>query len=385
MNTKIFILFLVSLLHFQLCKAQQSQSILPKVENHLNGELDYTHEALDLLQRQVNGEQIILGKIKKDGTIQFNLQEFNIKALYDSIPLQHQDFHQLFKIDSSCKDRDVFADTSFDDVYSQKYKLLVKKYGMNVAILEPASNNNMNSSNYFWFYIDRAISFKEKCSKVNNRTGDIYANINADIQFEKGWNFIEETIEIVNTDSKGDSLVTQLSKIQFTKTSPLNKKVKWSLRQIQEDEKIQTAKRLYNVTPLTKEQFEKWAPNKLSDLRVTTKEHGNTPKGQKNKNNIHLTYTNKTQEREIDLYVVDCAMNPDDLEMINFAYAMQNNDKDEKDMKPYVAKYSEQTKATQLLFKVEDRLFVNASGVNINAEELWDYIKNLNVENLLKK
>ena len=45
----------------------------------------------------------------------------------------------------------------------------------------------------------------------------------------------------------------------------------------------------------------------------------------------------------------------------------------------------ERTMATQLLYKVEDRLFVNASGKNINSEELWDYIKKLNVEKLLEK
>ena len=41
--------------------------------------------------------------------------------------------------------------------------------------------------------------------------------------------------------------------------------------------------------------------------------------------------------------------------------------------------------AIQLFYKVKDRIIVNASGVNINAEDLWDYIQKLNVEKLLKK
>ncbi len=378
-------LILVMILSFVSCTVLQSQTTLPKVENHLNGELDYTHEALELVQRQQNDEEIILGKINKDGTIHFNLPEFDIKALYDSINLQHYDFHQLFKIDSSCKDRDVFAETPFDDVYSQKYKLLVKKYGINVAILEPTSDNQVNSSTYFWFYIDRAIAYKEECSKANSRTGDIYATISANIKFEKGWNFIEEKIETVEKLGKVDSLTTQLSKIQFTKISPANKKVKWSLRQIQKDEKIETAKRLDKLTPITKKQFEKWAPNKLGDLSITTKEHGIPPQGQKNKNNMHLIYTNATEKKEIDLYVIDSAKSPDDMNMINFAYAMENDGKDEKDIKPYVSQYNERDKATQLFYKVEDRIIVNASGVNINSDELWANIQKLNVEKLLKK
>ena len=98
------------------CKAQQTRTVLAKVENHLNGELDHAHEALELVQRQANGAEISLGKINTDGTIHFNLPEFNIKAIYDSIPLQHYKFQDLFLM-NSCKDKDAFAETPFDDVY----------------------------------------------------------------------------------------------------------------------------------------------------------------------------------------------------------------------------------------------------------------------------
>ena len=396
---RTYILLLFTLIYFQPCKAQQPQTTLPKAENHLNGDLDYTHEPLDLVQMQANGEEIKFGEINKDGTVHFNLPEFNIKALYDSIPLQHYKFQGLFLMDSSCKDRDVFAETPFNEVYAQKYDpIFIKKYGINVAILYPVTNEKMLSNNkyssdslavgstYFWFYMDRVIAYKDECIKTSfDGNYDIEVDVSADIQFEKGWNFIEENLIEIQDFSRGDYHTTTPKKIQFTKSSPGSKKVKWFLKQIKKDEKIQVAKRLDKFTPITKEQFEKWAPNKLGDLSVTTSEHGNPPRGVKNKNTMHLTYVNETQKREIDLYVVDCAKSPDDLEMINFAYAMGNDGKDEKDIKPYVAQYNERKKATQLMYKVEDRLFVNASGVNINSEELWEYIKKLNVEKLLKK
>jgi len=338
MKTKAYLLFLLFLIHSQVSKAQ-------KAVNHLNGALDYTHETLEFGQRQANGEEIILGKIDKNGSIEFNLPEFNIKALYDSIPLQHYNFHNLFYMNSDCKDRDVFAKTPFDDVYTEKYKLLIKKYGMNA----------------------------------------IYETVSADIKFEKGWNFIEESVEIVKNKNAGDSLPTQVRKVHFSKISPSNKKVKWSLRQIQEDEKIQTAKRLDALTPISKKQFEKWAPNKLGDLSMTSKEHGGLPRGQQNKNNIHLTYADKTQTNKIELYVIDCARSPGDMEMIDFAYAMENDGKDAKNIKPYITQYNEREKITQLFYKAEDRILVNASGVNMNGEELWGYIQKLKVEKLVSK
>ena len=398
MKIKTFIPFLFVFTLIQTCKAQKTQNPLPKVENHLKGVLDYTHEALELVQNHINGEEVILGKINKDGTVHFNLPEFNVKAQYESIPLQNDNFQSMFLM-KRCKDKDVFADTPYDAIYAKKYDpIYVKKYGINVAVLEPATNKKMLDQNkysgdsislgssYFWLYIDRAIAYKDECIKTSFKgTYDIEVTVNANIEFEKGWNFIEENLVEIQSYSKGDFHTNKPKKIQFTKSLPASKEVKWFLRKIQEDEKIETAKRLDKLTPITKGQFEKWAPNKLGDLSVTTKEHGIPPQGQKNKNNMHLTYVDETQKKEIDLYVVDCAKNPDGLEMVNFAYAMENDEKEQKDVKPYVAQYNERTMATQLLYKVEDRLFVNASGKNINSEELWDYIKKLNVEKLLEK
>ena len=398
MKTKAGINFLLVFALFQSCMAQKTQAILPKVENHLNGELDYTYEALDLVQNHANGEEISLGKINKDGTVHFNLPKFNIKAIYDSIRLQHYKFQDLFLM-NNCKGKDMFAETPYDDVYSQKYDpIYVKKYGMKVALLYPVSDVKIVARNennrailpteakYFWFYIDRDIDYKDKCIKKSSWGANaIEIAINTNIQFKKGWNFIEENLVEIQNVGQGDAITTTPKTIAFTTSSLASKKVKWILKQIQEDEKIQTAKRLYGLTPITAEQFEKWTPEKIGNLSINTKEYGNPPKGQKNKNNIHLSYANETQKKEIELYVVDCAKNPNDMEMINYVYAMENKGKDEKDIKPYVAQYSAQNKTTNLLYKVEDRIIVDASGVHINAEELWGYIKKLKIETLLKE
>lgn len=380
------------------CNSQELNNVLPKVENHLTGQIDYIHEALELVQQHANGQDISTGKINTDGTINFNLSEYDIKALYDSIPLQHYNFHSLFLM-QSCEGKDSFAKTPFDDVYSQKYDpIFIEKYGIKVGMLTPVSDKKILSNNeyssdslavgskYHWFYIDRAIGYKEKCIKTSfNGTYDIEVNVSVDIQFKKGWNFIKENLVEIQNYSKNDYHITLPKKIHFTSSDPTSKEVKWFIKQIAKDEEIQIAKKLYSLTLITKKQFEKWAPKKLGDLSVTTKEYGALPERRKNKNNIHLTYTDKTKKKEIDLYVIDCAKSPDDIEMANFSYAMENRGKDKKDIKPYIAQFSERKKATQFMYKVDDRILVEASGVNINGVELWGYIQKLKVEKLLKK
>ncbi|WP_452231864.1 hypothetical protein [Lacinutrix sp. MEBiC02595] len=383
MKTITYILFLFVFTLLPSCNARQSDTALPKIEKNLYGELDYSKEALEIVSPQEGGKEIVLGKIATDGTVHFDAPEFDIKALYDSIRLEPYKLPKWFSIDSNCKDLDVFAKTPYDEVYSRKYKLFVKKYGINVAILESVGDSLVGENKYFWLYTDRAITVNEECSKANSRSGDIYASIRLNIALEKGWNFIEENITYDSDYDESDVNAVRLQIMEFSISSPASKNVKWRLRQIADDDKIQTAKRLDDLIPIPKKQFEEWVPNKLGDLSVTTKEYGNPPKGQKNKNNMHLIYANETQKKEIEVYVMDCAKSPKDMEMINFAYAMENKGKEAKDIKPYISQYKESDKTTQLWYKVKDRIVVTASGVNIESEELWNYIRKLKTEKLM--
>ena len=378
------------------CKAQQN-SIVSKVENNLGGEIDYTKEELQLTLTQINGNESVIGKIANDGTIHINLPETDIKALHNKF-MGSASLSSIFEM-TSCKDKDVFAKSKYDDVFSYKYNLIsIYKYGINVAYLAPVSskevlNNNQyhndtltTGSKYYFFNLDKEINFKETCIQ-NSFSGiyDIEMTRISDIQLKKGWNFIKETLVETQEYTREDYHRQIPKKISYTNANYKDTDIKWYINQLADDDKIQMAKKLHSLIPLTKDQFMKWMPKKLGDLSVTTKEHGNPTNGGKSKNTLHLIYANKDQKREIDLYVVDCAKSPDDIEMINFAYAMENNGKDEKDRKPYVAQYNKQENATRLLYKVEDRITVSALGVDMNPEELWDYIKKMNVEKLLKK
>lgn len=374
--------------------SQEFVTAFPKIENQLSGELDYANGGLEFTLRQQNGEYI-RGKIDAKGVIHFKLREFDIRALYDSIPLQHFNFQSLFKM-QTCEGKGNFDKTPFDDVYAQNYESIkIEKYGIVVGVLKAGSdrkvlaNNRYNSdsltagSKYHWFYIDRSIDYKEECLKTSfDGMYDIEVTVSADVQLNKGWNFIKEEIAEVQDYSRNDYHTIIPKRIHFTTASPEDEEVKWFIKQTAKEEEIQVAKVLSNYEPITKDQFEKWAPDDLGDLTLISKEYGVPPKRRKNKNNFHLIYADESQKREIDLYVIDYCRNPGDIEMVNFAYAMEYEGKDEKDIKPYISQYREQEKVTQLLYKVGDRIFVEAIAKNMNAEDLWSYIKELNVEKL---
>jgi len=79
-----------------------------------------------------------------------------------------------------------FAKTPFDTIYSEKNNAIyIKKYGIDIAVLEASTKQLTTNSTYFWFYIDRAITFKDDCTKISSRTNDMYATISANISFKK--------------------------------------------------------------------------------------------------------------------------------------------------------------------------------------------------------
>lgn len=260
MKTKLLVVLAIIL--FQSCKTQQLQTktSLPKVENQLKG-------GLELIQWQKNGDEITLGTIDKNGAIHFNLPEFDIKALYKN--MGNTNFKSQFQM-SNCKGKGAvdflgqsLAKTPYDDVYSQLYApIFIKKYGEFVANLYPISDekmlikknhNKIIGSNYYWFYIDRSIEYKDKCIKPLANDADLEINISADIQFKKGWNFIKKNIVSVQKDGENNEL-SMPKVVQFTIGSPESKEVKWFIEQRMDDKKIQAAKKEYNsATPITKE------------------------------------------------------------------------------------------------------------------------------------
>ncbi len=407
-----YILFLFVLTLFQSCAVQQSQTTLLKVENHLKADLDYTQQTLELVQKQQNGDEIHFGNIKQDGTIVFNMNDFNIKALYDSIPLQPQNFFQQFLMNSDCIDRDLFAETPFNQAYAQKFDpIYIKKYGENVAILFPATdekifkNNQYYRSNsydgkeltlgskFYWFYMDRDISFSDNCIKNPIRTdAGIELSISADIQLKKGWNFIEENLLSTQSYSNADYSTTLPKSIQFSLSNPSAKKVKWYLIQIIKEDRLEAVKKTYEIEPITSAQFESWLPEKVGDYTRTSFQLDKAlEQSSSTKNNAFAVFENGDQKMEVA--ILDGAKNPDDLEMVNFSFAMDEEYK--RDDKPgtdatkneavtkgephHISKEDTEQKTAQVMSLFNDRIVVYAKGSNMTAAQLWETITALDI------
>jgi len=378
--------------------SEQNTANTPKVENKITGELDYTKNELQLSFLQYNREETFIGKIAKDGSIQFNLPDINLKSIYKEINMGSASLESMFEM-SQCKG-DTSYETKYEDVYSQKYEIGIKLYGITVATLIPVSDeenfNNLTSdgylkymtgSKYSFYNIDQDINFDLECEQ-NDFAGiyDIELKRTAKIPITKGWNLIKETIEQTQQYTKDEFSKVIPKEITYAKVNFTDAGIKWYINKMTSDDEILLIKKLFYTTPITKEVFTNWAPKKLVDLPLTSIEYGNPPKNETNKNNIHLVFSNEHQKRDIEIYVIDCAENAIDLLMTNNVYAMEVEYGENKDKrKPYVAQYNEEENTTKLLYKVNDRIVVNATGLNIKPEELWNYIQKLEVKKLINK
>lgn len=260
MKTKLIVIVFAIIL-FQSCKTQQlkTKTDLPKIENQIEGELDYTKGGFELVQWPNSGDEITLGRIDENGVIHLNLPEYDIKALgknHMNSSLQGQ-FNML-----KCKGKgEVDAlgraqfKTPYDDVYSQLYgPMFIKKYGVYLASVSLVSDKKMlikgnfdkiTGNKYYWFYIDRDLDYKDKCIRVSD--ADLEIDESADMQFKKGWNFVKRNlVEVQNYGDNNEHTIPK--KTLFTLSSPKSKDVIWHLVRRMDEEKILAAKKEYELT-----------------------------------------------------------------------------------------------------------------------------------------
>jgi len=260
MKTKLSLI--LAFILFQSCKTQQFQSktILPKIENQLEGELDYTKGGFELVQWQKGGDEITLGSIDEQGNIHFNLPEYDISALgrrHNMSSLQSQ-FNMI-----KCKGKGEYNltgqalfKTPYDDVYSQMYPpMFIKKYGVSIAYVRIVSDEKMlikgnwdkiMGSKYFWMYIDRDLEYKDTCVRESFKDPNLEFEMTADVSFKKGWNFIRsELMEVQNYGENNEEIAPK--KTLFTIGNPNSKDIKWYIVRKMKSEDIEAAKKEFNM------------------------------------------------------------------------------------------------------------------------------------------
>jgi len=151
-------------------------------------------------------------------------------------------------------------------------------------------------------------------------------------------------------------------------------------------------KRLSNLTPLSKEDIKSWMPENLDDLKRTKYEIGKQM-GFAKISNVQLTFKNK-EHKKILLSITDGAGNGASvISMFNLTSQQDIDSESETGFKKtmtfdgtkVLVDYSNPKYANRSLFKylINERLYVEARGWQMKPDELWKYLKKLEIEKLI--
>lgn len=222
MKAKTFVLFLFTITLFQSCKAQQTQTTLPKIEDYSKGELEIKVTPFGL------ENSISVGKITADGTIHLSWNN-DISSIKD--PEFYMDSIKNALGMTFCNDKEIEQNNKEANSVDSS-GLFLYKNGQQVGALYPATQKEIESneganrrtslvlgSTISWYYSDSDVVFNGKCS-VNIQQENVYdfkEVTSYTIQFNKGWNMILNTL-VEKEDWKNGTEMGSLPKT-MTKTS----------------------------------------------------------------------------------------------------------------------------------------------------------------------
>jgi len=256
MKMNLLIILSIALFHSCISKKVLPKTIFPQVENQIEGELDFTNGGFELVQWPKNGDEMTLGSIDKTGAIHFSLPDYDIKELGNNH--MGSDLGSQFNM-NYCKGKGEYGTmgqplfkTPFDDVYSQLYPpIYVRKYGVTIAYISPVSDERMLDKNnwdkivgskYYWMYIDRDLHYKDTCIRESRKGAGLEVERSADIQFQKGWNFIKADLLSVQTYGKNNEQILAKNFL-YTMGSSKSEDIKWIMQRSKTDEEILAAKK----------------------------------------------------------------------------------------------------------------------------------------------
>ena len=401
MKIKIYILFLLALIHFQPCKAQQSQTTLPKIENYTKGELEIKVVPFDL------DNPISIGKVTADGTIHFNFPETHLGTT-DETP-----FYSTQKIGRAvgmfvCHDKEIEENTETVTVIEVK-DIFLYKYGQQVGALLRATEKEeienkfrIGSSTLSWFLSSGKGVFKATCiayegdglGKGGLDKNNLANKTSYDISFKKGWNIVEH--KLLKTKVLEDDRGKFSRRLIEEKTSVANipNTIKWYLKYWANDEYLEIEHQLVKQVPISKERYETWLPNKLGNLKRAAYEIGKDLERMPTLNNIELLFEKGSKKATVT--IVDCAQNKEAASVYTLMLDMASRDWKDKtetgyrsaekmDDKRVMIEYNEKEAKTLLSYNANDRFLIKVDATNVKPEELWEALKSLDFEKLIEK
>jgi len=397
MKAKKHILFLFILIQIQFCKAQQIQTALPKVENYDKGELEIKVGTFS------SENPISIGKIIADGTIQFNFPKIDLNAMEET------HFFSMQKIGRAlgmfvCHDKGIVVKTETVEAIEVK-NIFLYKYGQQVGALIPATQKEMLEDEFVigntisWFYSNGDAEFIANCTTYEDDEtakdgldrNTIRNNTSYNISFKKGWNIVSHRLLKKKDITKGTQRYSRRLIEQKTSIAKIPHKIKWYLKYWANDELLEIEHQLVMLKPITKQNYERWLPKKIGNLKRTDYEVGKILERMPTTNNVNLLF--EKGSKKIDLTIVDCADNKDAAGVYTLMKDMASRDWKDKtetgyrsaskmDGKRVMIDYNEKEVKTVVSYNENGRFLIKAEAIDITPEALWEILKDLNIKDL---
>ena len=150
---------------------------------------------------------------------------------------------------------------------------------------------------------------------------------------------------------------------------------------------------LAKMSPVTKETIKAWMPDELEDLKRTKYDIGKQM-GFAQISNVQLTFKTEDKKKGIDVKIIDGAGNGASVISMNNLMLQVDVDSESEtgykrteifDGQKLLVDYSNPKYANRSLFKyiVDNRIYVEARGWQMEPNALWKYLKQLKIEKLL--
>lgn len=400
MKTIISVSILLFLMLSQLSTAQKMQAISSKIENYSKGNLEIKVAPFGL-----DGNEIKVGYISSDGSIHLAWPEINLED-YRSSGLMMNELDFLLGM-YHCHDEKIEEKNEEIKAADTKFFMLYK-YDQYVGSLHPASHKDITKStdlltigSYFsWYYSNGDGKLNAVCTSYNHLKDSNEVDINNirntktfNINFKKGWNLVEHKLAEVRDQEINGQLMTTRYKEEKLSIDELPNTVNWHLNYFANDELLEFEHNLVALSPLTKQDFERWMPKELGDLKRTDYELGKILERLPITNNVNLLFEKGL--KTIDIIIVDCAGSKDGAGMYTMMQGMASRDWKDKTETGYrsasvmddqrvMIDYNELEVKTILSYNAKDRFLIKAEATNIEPHELWNHLKTLHLDTLME-
>ena len=392
---------IVTAIIFLPCQAQNS-STAPKIENYTKGELEIKVAPFGL-----DGNEINVGKVLPDGTIQFSWPDIDL-ADYESSDLYMRHLKSaLWMI--VCHDKKMEENNEEIKAVNTK-DLLLYKYGQYVGSLQPSTRKEFSDSDtletgssFSWYYSNGDGKFNAVCTVYEEKGGpnDVYEidknnvlnTTTYDIDFKKGWNLVEKSLLELKDQKRGEELITTKFKESKATIDQIPNNINWHMKYWANDAYLEIEQVFSKLTPITKEQYKNWMPEKLGNLKRTVYEIGGKLERSSSTDNINLVF--EKGAKKIDITVLDCAGSKESAlaytQILGMTSQEWKDDTDtgyqsatKMDSVPVIVEYNEKEKTSTLTYNSNGRFSINANGSEMDPDELWDYLKLLDLKKLIE-